>query len=87
MDKQPECPSTGERITKMWCEYKWNITQPLKTMSYCHLQQHDGPRHYHTSEVSQTKKDKYQMISLICRIFKKNDTNDLIYKTEIDSQT
>ena len=37
-------------------------------------------------EVSQTERDKYQMISLICEIFK-NDTNKLIYKTEIDSQT
>ena len=35
---------------------------------------------------SQTEKDKYYMIPLICRIFK-NDTNKLIYKTEIDSQT
>ena len=39
------------------------------------------------SEVSQTEKDKYHMISLMCRIFKKNDTNELIYKIETDSQT
>ena len=38
------------------------------------------------SEVSQTEKDKYHMISLICEILK-NDTNELIYKIEIDSQT
>ena len=31
------------------------------------------------SEVNQTEKDKYHMISLICRIFK-NDSNELIYK-------
>ena len=36
------------------------------------------------SEVSQTEKDKYHTMSLICEIFKKNDTNELIYKTEID---
>ena len=36
------------------------------------------------SEVRQT--DKYHMISLICGILK-NDTNELIYKTERDSQT
>ena len=35
------------------------------------------------SEVSQPEKDKYHMISLICGILK-NDTNKLIYKTEID---
>ena len=37
------------------------------------------------SEASQTEKDKYHMISFICGILK-NDTNELIYKTEIDSQ-
>ena len=36
------------------------------------------------SEVSQTEKDKYHMISFIAGIYK-NDTNELIYK--IDSQT
>ena len=36
------------------------------------------------SEVSQTEKDKYHMTSLICGIL--NDTNELIYKTETDSQ-
>ena len=37
------------------------------------------------SEVSQTEKDKYHMISLICAI-QKNATNELIYKTEIETQ-
>ena len=37
-------------------------------------------------DVSQTEKDKYHMISLICGIQKK-DTNELTHKTEIDSQT
>lgn len=35
-------------------------------------------------KVSQTKKDKYHMISLICEIQEK-DTNELLYKTEIES--
>ena len=39
------------------------------------------------SEVSQTEKNKYHMILLICEIYKKKDTNELIYKTEIDPQT
>ena len=41
------------------------------------------------SAMNQTEKDKYHMISLICGIFKKRGgggTNDLIYKTEIESQ-
>ena len=33
------------------------------------------------SEVSQTEKDKDHVISLICGILK-NDTNELVYKTE-----
>ena len=37
------------------------------------------------NEVSQTVKDKHQIISLLCRIFKK-DTNELIYKTKTNSQ-
>ena len=39
------------------------------------------------SKVSQTEKEKYHMILLICRIFLKNDKNELIYKRETDSQT
>ena len=35
------------------------------------------------SEISQTEKDKYHMISLICGIYK-NDTNELIYNIETD---
>ena len=37
------------------------------------------------SEISQTEKNKYHVISLKCGILKK-DTNELIYKTETDSQ-
>ena len=37
------------------------------------------------SEVSQTQKDKCQMVSLIRGILK-NATNALIYKTEVESQ-
>ena len=38
------------------------------------------------SEVSQTEKNKQHIISLTCGI-KNNDTNELNYKAEIDSQT
>ena len=37
------------------------------------------------SEVSETEKDKYHKISLICGILK-NGTNELNHKTEIESQ-
>ena len=36
-------------------------------------------------KTSDPEKDKYHMISLICGNLK-NDTNELIYKTETDSQ-
>ena len=38
------------------------------------------------SKISQTEKDKYHMVSLKVEL-KKNDTNELIYRTETDSQT
>ena len=43
----------------------------------------NGPRDYH---IKCSKSDIERQISLICGI-KKNDTNELIYKTEIDSHT
>ena len=43
----------------------------------------DGPRDYHT-KWSKSEREKYHMISLTCGIFK-NDTNELIWKTETDS--
>ena len=39
------------------------------------------------SEVSQTEKEKYLTIFFICVILKRNGTNELIYKTETNSQT
>ena len=38
------------------------------------------------NEIIMREKDKYQMISLKCRILK-NDRTELTYKTETDSQT
>ena len=45
----------------------------------------DGPRDCHTDERNQIEKDKHHMI--IVYIWNlKNATNELIYKTEIESQ-
>ena len=38
------------------------------------------------SEVIQTEKDEYHTISLTYGILKKNDTNEFIYKLELESQ-
>ena len=45
----------------------------------------EGPRDHHTKG-SKREKDKYHVISFICGIYK-NNTNELIYKTETDLQT
>ena len=45
----------------------------------------DGPEDYHISEVRETEKDKYHMISHVWNL-KKNDTKELNYKTEIVSK-
>ena len=37
------------------------------------------------SKISQTEKEKHHMTSHICEILK-DDTNELIYKTEVESQ-
>ena len=36
------------------------------------------------SEVSQTEKDKYHMMALICGIYIKYDTNEPMYETETE---
>ena len=36
------------------------------------------------SKISQTEKDKHHMTSHICEILK-DDTNELVYKTEVES--
>ena len=66
---QPKCPSTDEWIKKMWCIY---------TMEYYSAIKKNEIMPFGTtwmdleiiilSEVSQTEKDKYYMISLICGI-------------------
>ena len=45
----------------------------------------DRPRDYHTKEVSQ--REKQIPYDITCRWNLKYDTNELIYKREIDSQT
>ena len=67
--KQPKCPPTEEWIKKMWYIYtteyysviKKNETMPF-TAAWMDLEITI------LSEMSQTEKDKYHMISLICGI-------------------
>ena len=84
--KQPKCPSTKEWIKKMWYIYTMEYYSAIKknevmpfAATWIDLE------FVILSEVSQTEKEKYHMISHMWTL-KKNDTNELIYKTETDSE-
>ena len=67
--KQPKCPSVDEWIKKMWYICTIEYYSAIKRMKFCHLQQHGWTRGgIMPSEISQTEKDKYCMISPICGI-------------------
>ena len=70
--KQPKCPLTDEWI-KVWYIYTIEYYSAIKkseimpfAVTWMDLEI------IILSKISQTKKDKYHMISLICRIFKKS---------------
>ena len=81
--KQPKCSLTEEWIEKIWCAY---------TVEYCSAIKRNEIMPFAAlwvdleiiipSEGSQRKTNI--MIALI-RVIKKNDANELFYKTEIDS--
>ena len=67
--KQPKCPSTDEWVKKMWYTYSMEYYSAIKqneimpfAATWVDLEI------IILSEVSQTEKDKYCMISLICGI-------------------
>ena len=67
--KQPKCPSTDEWIKKMWYIYTMEYYSAVKKneiMSFAATWM--GLETVILSEVSQTEKDKYHMISLVCGI-------------------
>ena len=65
--KQPKCPSTDEWIKKMWYTYTMEYYSAIKKNKILPF----APMWMDLegimlSEISQTEKDKYCMISLIC---------------------
>ena len=67
--KQPKCPSTEEWIKKMWYTYTkeyYSAIKKNKIMPFAATWM--DLEIVILSEVSQTEKDKHQMISLICGI-------------------
>ena len=74
--KQPTCPSTDERIKTMWYIYTMEGYSAVSNKM-------DGPRCYHTKW---GKSDRKANVSAYIWNLK-NDTNELIYIIETDSQT
>ena len=67
--KQPKCPLMDEWMKKMWCIYTmeyYSAIRKNKIMPFAATWM--DPEIVILSEVSQTEKDKYHMISLICGI-------------------
>ena len=67
--KQPKCPSTDEWIKKMWHIYTMEYYSAIKrTEIGSFVETWMDLEIIILSEISQTEKDKFHMIALICRI-------------------
>ena len=67
--KQPKYPSTGEWLKMMWYLYIMEYYSATKKPKSCHLQQHEMDLESTIlCKISQTEKDRYCVISLICGI-------------------
>ena len=67
--KQPKCPPTEEWIKKMWYIYTMEYYSAIKKKEIMpFVATWMDLEIIILSEVSQTEKDKYHMISLICEI-------------------
>ena len=83
--KQPKCPKADEWI-KMWYIYKMEYYSAIK-MNEILLFATMWVDLEIIILIEVSRKDKWHMISLICGILKKSDTNELICRIGTDSQT
>ena len=82
--KQPKCPSTDEWMKKMCYICTVEYYSAIKEWNNAIYSNMDGPRDCHTKW---SKSDRGRQIYDITYLWNlKNDTNELICKTEIDSQ-
>ena len=65
--KQPKCPSVNEWIKQLWGIYTMEFYSAIKKKKILPLET-GWIEHIILSEISQSEKDKYHMISLICGI-------------------
>ena len=67
--KQPKCPSVDEWIKQLWYIYTMGYYAAVKKKKLLHFATAwMDLENIMLSEKSQSEKDKYHMISLICRI-------------------
>ena len=67
--KQPKCPLTDEWMKKMWYMYTMEYYSAIKRNEIgSFVETWMDLETIIQSEVSQTEKDKYHMVSLVCRI-------------------
>ena len=85
--KQPRCPSTDEWIMKMWYKYTMEYySNHKKEWNNAICNNMDGPRDYHTKWSHSNRERQIYDIAYMWNLIFKNDTNELIYKTETDLQ-
>ena len=85
--KQPKCPSTEEWIKKMWYLCTMEYYSAIKRNEIgSFVKTWMDLKTVIQSEVSQRKKNKYHILTHICRIYKRG-TNESICKSEIETQT
>ena len=85
--KQPKCPSINEWIRKMWDIYtREYYSAKRKEWNNAICSNMDGPRDYHT-KWSKSEKERQIHYDITYMWNLKYGTNELIYKTETDSQT
>ena len=66
--KQPKCPSVDEWIKQLWDIYTMEYCSVVKKKVLPFVTVWMDLENIRLSEIRQSEKDKYQMISLICGI-------------------
>ena len=84
--KQPKCPMIDEWIKKIWYIYTVEYYSAIKKNEIgSFVEMWMDLETVIQSEVNQKEKNKYRILTYICRI-QKNGTDELVCKAEIETQ-